>query len=94
VLDRSGRLLTLDDQNDLVLRDPVAGRVLALVASNATLKGTSTGSFSASDASNLSVAQAGAAVTVAFATNIPYQNSVTGSADTPGLVLVSFQDRL
>ncbi len=94
VLDRTGRLLTLDDQNDLVLRDPVTGRVLAMVASNATLKGTSTGSFSASDASNLSVAQAGAAVTVAFATNIPYQNSVTGSADTPGLVLVSFQDRL
>ncbi len=94
VLDRSGRLLTLDDQNDLVLRDPVAGRVLAMVASNATLKGTSTGSFSASDASNLIVAQAGAAVTVAFATNIPYQNSVTGSSDVPGLVLVSFQDRL
>ncbi len=94
VLDRSGRLLTLDDQNDLVLRDPVTGRVLAMVASNATLKGTSTGSFSASDASNLIVAQVGAAVTVAFATNIPYQNSVTGSADTPGLVLVSFQDRL
>jgi len=77
-----------------VLRDPVTGRVLAMVASNATLKGTSTGSFSASDASNLIVAQVGAAVTVAFATNIPYQNSVTGSADTPGLVLVSFQDRL
>jgi len=68
--------------------------VLAMVASNATLKGTSTGSFSASDASNLIVAQVGAAVTVAFATNIPYQNSVTGSSDTPGLVLVSFQDRL
>jgi len=38
VLDRTGQLLTLDDQNDLVLRDPVRGRVLALVAGNATLK--------------------------------------------------------
>ena len=48
VLDRTGRLLTLDDQNDLVLRDPVAGRVVARVASNATLKGSSNASFSSS----------------------------------------------
>jgi len=94
VLDRTDRLLTLDDQSDLVLRDPVGGRVLALAARNATLKGTSSGGFSASDVSQLIVGQAGAAVTVARATNVPYQNSVTGSADTPGLVLVSFQDRL
>ncbi len=77
-----------------MLRDPVGGRVLAMVASNTTLKGASTGSFSTSDVSHLIVAQAGKAVTVAFATNVPYQNSVTGSSDTPGLVLVSFQDRL
>jgi len=94
VLDRTGRLLTLDDQSDLVLRDPTTGRVLAMVASNATLKGTSTGSFSASDVVHLIVGQAGATVTVARATNVPYQNSVTGSADTPGLVLVTFQDRI
>ncbi len=94
VLDRTCRLLTLDDQSDLVLRDPVGGRVLALAARNATLKGTSTGGLSASDVSQLIVGQAGAAVTVARATNVPYQNSVTGSADTPGLVLVTFQDRI
>jgi len=94
VQDRTGRLLTLDDQGDLVLRDPVGGRVLALAAGNATLKGTSAGGFSASDVSQLIVGQAGAAVTVARPTNVPYQNSVTGSADTPGLVLVSFQDHL
>jgi len=94
VLDRTGWLLTLDDQSDLVLRDPVGGRVLALAARNATLKGTSSGGFSASDVSQLIVAQAGAAVTVARATNVPYQNSVTGNTTTPGLVLVSFHDRL
>jgi hypothetical protein len=94
VQDRTCRLLTLDDQSDLVLRDPVGGRVLALVASNATLKGTNTGSFSASDVVHLIVGQAGATVTVARATNVPYQNSVTGSADTPGLVLLTFQDRI
>ncbi len=77
-----------------MLRDPVGGRVLALAAGNATLKGTSAGGFSASDVSQLIVGQAGVAVIVARATNVPYQNSVTGSADTPGLVLVSFQDRL
>jgi len=87
-------LLTLDDQGDLVLRDPVGGRVLALAARSATLKGTSTGGFSASDVVHLIVGQAGATVTVARATNVPYQNSVTGSADTPGLVLVTFQDRI
>ena len=81
-------------RSSLVLRDPVEGRVLALAARNATLKGTSTGGFSASDVSQLIVGQAGAAVTVARATNVPYQNSVTGSADTPGLVLVTFQDRI
>ncbi len=94
MLDRTGWLLTLDDQSDLVLRDPVGGRVLALTARNATLKGTSSGGFSASDVSQLIVAQAGAAVTVARATNVPYQNSVTGNTTTPGLVLVSFHDRL
>ncbi len=65
-----------------------------MVASNATLKGTSTGSFSASDASHLIVGQAGAAVTVARATNVPYQNNVSGTSTTPLLVLVSFHDRL
>jgi len=74
VQDRTGRLLTLDDQGDLVLRDPVGGRVLALAASNATLKGTSAGGFSASDVSQLIVGQTGAAVTVSRATNVPYQN--------------------
>ncbi len=74
VQDRTGRLLTLDDQGDLVLRDPVGGRMLALAAGNATLKGTSAGGFSASDVSQLIVGQAGAAVTVARATNVPYQN--------------------
>ncbi len=68
--------------------------MLALAAGNATLKGTSTGGFSASDVSQLIVGQAGEAVTVARATNVPYQNSVTRSADTPGLVLVTFQDRI
>ncbi len=94
VQDRTCRLLTLDDQSDLVLRDPVGGRVLALAARNATLKGTSTGGFSASDVSQLIVGQAGAAVTVARATNVPYQNNVTGSTTTPSLVLVKFHDRL
>jgi hypothetical protein len=94
VLDRTGRLLTLDDQGDLVLRDPVGGRVLALAARNATLKGTSTGGFSASDVANLIVNQAGEAVTVALATNVPYQNNVSGTSTAPGLVLVSFHDRL
>jgi hypothetical protein len=71
VLDRTGRLLTLDDQNDLVLRDPVAGRVLALGTSNATLKGASDGNFLSLNAANLVVDQSGEAVTVAFATNVP-----------------------
>jgi len=94
VLAATGWLLTLDDQSDLVLRDPATGRVLALVAPNATLKGSSDGSFSASDVPNLIVDQAGDAVSIAFATSVPYQNSVTGSSTTPGLVLVSFHDRL
>ncbi len=94
VLAATGWLLTLDDQSDLVLRDPTTGRVLTLVAPNATLKGSSDGSFSASDVSNLIVDQAGDAVSIAFATSVPYQNSVTGSSTTPGLVLVSFHDRL
>ena len=81
-----------------MVRDPVGGRVRALAARNATRKGTRTGAFSASDAAQLIVSQAGATVTVARATNVPNQNSVTGSADTPGLalglVLVSFQTRM
>jgi len=87
-------LLTLDDQSDLVVRDPTTGRMLAMVAPNATLKGSSDGSFSASDVPNLVVDQARDAVSIAFATSVPYQNSVTGSSTTPGLVLVSFHDRL
>jgi len=81
-------------RTSLVLRDPVGGRVLALAARNATLKGTSTGGFSASDVANLIVDQAGEAVTVVLATNVSYQNNVTGNTTTPGLVLVSFHDRL
>ncbi len=65
-----------------------------MIASNATLEGSSDESFSASDVSNLSVDQAGDAVSIAFATSVPYQNSVTGSSTTSGLVLVSFHDRL
>jgi len=78
----------------LILRDPTTGRVLVMVAPNATLKGSSDGSFSASDVPNLIVDQAGDAVSIAFPTDVPYQNSVTGSSTTPGLVLVSFHDRL
>jgi len=78
----------------LVVRDPTTGRVLALGAPNATLKGSSDGSFSAPDVSNLVVDRAGDAVSIAFATSVPYQNSVTGSSTTPGLVLASFHDRL
>ncbi len=55
--------------------------MLATVASNATLKGSSDGNFSSSNTASLVVDQAGEAVAVAFATNIPYQNSVTGSSD-------------
>ncbi len=68
--------------------------MLALVASNATLKGASDGSFSASDVSHLTVDQVGDGVSIALATNVPYQNNVTGNTTTPGLVLVSFYDRL
>jgi len=89
VLDRTARLLTLDDQND-----PVAGRVVALVASNATLNEASDGSFSSLNAADLVVGQVGEAVSIALATNVPYQNNVTGNTTTPGLVLVSFNDRL
>jgi len=81
-------------QSDLVLRDPVGGRVLTLAASNATLKGTSTGGFSASDVSHLTVDQVGEAVSIALATNVLYQNNVSGTSTAPGLVLVSFHDRL
>ncbi len=94
VLDRTGRLLTLDDQNNLVLRDPTTGRILAMAASNATLKGASDASFSSSDATELVVNQAREAVTVARATNVAYQNNVTGRSTTPGVVLVTFRDRL
>ena len=94
VLDRTGRLLTLDDQDNLVVRDPTMGRILAMAASNATFKGSSDASFSASNAADLVVDQAGEAVTVARATNVPYQNNVTGNTTAPGLVLVSFHDRL
>jgi len=103
VLDRTCRLLTLDDQSDLVLRDPVsglvlrdpvAGRVVATVASNATVKGSSDGNFSPSNAGDLVVDQAGEAVIIALATNVPYQNNVTGNTTTPGLVLVRCHDRL
>jgi hypothetical protein len=94
VLDRTRWLLTLDDQNNLVVRDPTTGRILALAASNATLKGSSDGNFSSLNAANLVVDQAGEAVTVALATNVPYQNNVSGTSTTPGLVVVSFHDRL
>jgi len=94
VLDRTGRLLTLDDQDNLVLRDPTTGRVLVMAASNATLKGSSDGSFSSSNAARLVVDQEGEAVTVALPTNVPYQNNVTGNSTSPGLVLVSFHDGL
>ncbi len=70
------------------------GRILAMAASNATFKGSSDASFSASNAADLVVDQAGEAVTVARATNVSYQNNVTGNTTTPGLVLVSFHDRL
>ena len=40
------------------------------------------------------VDQAGEAVTVAFATNVPYQNNVSETSTTHGLVLVDFHDRL
>jgi len=93
VLARSGRLLTLDDQSDLVLRDAATGRVRALVAGNATLKGSSDASFSAMNASDLVVDQAGDAVTIALAATVPYQNNVTGNSTAPGLVLLSFHDR-
>jgi len=53
VLDRTGRLLPLDDQDNLVVRDPSSGRILAMAASNATLKGSSDASFSSSNAANL-----------------------------------------
>jgi len=94
VLDRTSRLLTLDDQNNLVLRDPATGCILAMAASNATLKGASDASFSSSDATELVVNQAREAVTVARATNVAYQNNVTGRSTTPGVVLVTFRDRL
>jgi len=55
VLDRTGRLLTLDDQANLVVRDPMTGRILAMAASNATLKGSGDASFSSSNAGNLVV---------------------------------------
>jgi len=55
-----------------VLRDPVAGRVVALVASNATSKGTSDASFPSLDAEDLVVDQVSDAVSIALATNVPY----------------------
>jgi len=94
VLDRSGRLLTPDDQDDLVLRDPMTGRMLAMVASNATLKGASDASFSSSDVSGLTFAQAGESIIVVNATNVPYHDNVTGNTTALGLVLVRFHDHL
>ncbi len=61
---------------------------------NATLKRASDASFSSLNAANLVVDQAGETVTVALATNVPYQDNVSGTSTTPGLVLVSFHDRL
>jgi hypothetical protein len=81
VLDRIGRLLTLDDQDNLVVHDPTTGRMLAMAASNAPLKGSSDGNFSSSNAPDLVVDQAGEAVTVARVTNVPYQNNVSGASD-------------
>ncbi len=77
-----------------MLRDPTTGRILAMAASNATLKGSSDASFSSSNAANLVVDQAGEAINVALATNVSYQNNVSETSTTPGLVLVSFHDRL
>jgi len=94
VLTRSGRLLTLDGQGNLVLRDPANGTVVAVVATNATLAGSSGSSFSSSgsDLSGVSIAQAGAVVTVARGATVPYQNNVTGSSTTGGVVIVTFRD--
>jgi len=94
VLTRSGRLLTLDGQGNLVLRDPANGTVVAVVATNATLAGSSGASFSSSgsDLSGVSIAQAGAVVTVARGATVPYQNNVTGSSTTGGVVIVTFRD--
>jgi len=58
VLDRTGQLLTLDDQNDLVLRDSMAGCLVVMVASNAILKSASDVSFSSSNTTDLVVDQA------------------------------------
>jgi len=46
-----------------------------MVASNATLNGSSDGAFSSSDVSNLIVDQAGDVVSIAFPTNVPYQTA-------------------
>jgi len=95
VLTRSGRLLTLDGQGNLVLRNPASGTVVAVVATNATLTGSSGASFSSSgsDLSGVSIAQAGAVVTVARGATVPYQDNVTGSSTTGGVVIVTFHDR-
>ncbi len=52
--------------------------MLTLVAPNATLKGSSDGSFSALEVSTLIVNQVGDTVSIALAVNVPYQNNVTG----------------
>jgi len=95
VLTRSGRLLTLDGQGNLVLRDPTNGTAVAVVATNATLAGSSGASFSSSgsDLSGVSIAQTGGVVTVARGATVPYQNNVTGSSTTGGVVIVTFRDR-
>ncbi len=50
-------------------------------------------SSSGSDLSGVSIAQAGAVVTVGRGATVPYQNNVTGSSITGGVVLVTFRDR-
>jgi len=50
-------------------------------------------SSSGSDISGVSIAQAGGVVTVARGATVPYQNNVTGSSTTGGVVIVTFRDR-
>ncbi len=72
-----------------------AASMAAVVATNATLAGSSGASFSSSgsDLSGVSIAQAGAVVTVARGATVPDQNNVTGSSTTGGIVIVTFRDR-
>jgi len=87
---RTGRLISRDDQGDLILRDEHDGHILGTLAPNAAWNG---GASTTIDNGPPVVAQQGPTVIVAHAATVPYQDPVSGSTTASGIVVATLVDR-